>query len=72
MKNILLTIIIMLLPVVKLFAQVPPPPSFGEDASSGPGAPSNAPIDSYEILLIGAALLLSVYFLYRNKQIAKA
>lgn len=73
MKNILLTILTILLPVANLLAQVtPPPPEYGEDASGGPGSPSNVPIDDYAIVLIGVAFLLSAYFVYRNRQVAKA
>ncbi|MBW7870595.1 MAG: hypothetical protein H3C39_05990 [Flavobacteriia bacterium] len=68
MKNrILLTLLIILLPVIDLFAQVPPPPDYGEDAGT-PGSPST-PIDQYVILLIAVGFIFAGYYLWRQKKL---
>lgn len=70
MKNKILSLILLLiLPVVKVFAQVPPPPTHGEDAGT-PGAPSQTPIDQYVFILIAAAITITVYYILKNRRIA--
>lgn len=68
MKNRLITsILVLLLPVIKIFAQVPPLPDQGEDAL-GPGAPDN-PIDQYLVILLLVAVFLVGYFVLSQKRL---
>lgn len=69
MKNTILTLLCLFIPVINLFAQVPPPPTQGEDAFT-PGTP-NTPVDQYVIILILAAVLFGTYFLWSKKKLAK-
>lgn len=74
MKNRILHFILMISPFVTIFAQVPPPPDFNEDASGGPGAPSNTPIDQIEFLiaLVAIALVLGTYYYMKNLKVKEA
>lgn len=56
-----------MLPVIDLFAQVPPPPDYGEDAGT-PGTPST-PIDQYVILLIAVGFIFAGYYLLKHKKL---
>ncbi|MDD3458118.1 MAG: hypothetical protein PHO74_01385 [Weeksellaceae bacterium] len=67
MKNRLLTLLMILLPVINLFAQVPPPPDYGEDAGT-PGTPST-PVDQYVILLIVAGILFATFYLWKQRKL---
>ena len=70
MKNFTLTLLTFLLPVVKIFAQVPPPPDQGEDAG-GPGAPST-PIDQYVFILLMIALMFVAYFVWNQRKLVRS
>lgn len=67
MKNFIINFILLILPIATAFAQVPPPPDFGEDAST-PGAPSQTPIDQYMFILIVAAITITVYYILKNRE----
>lgn len=67
MKNFILTFLTFLLPVVKIFAQVPPPPDQGEDA----GAPST-PIDQYAFILLMIALIFVAYFVWNQRKLVRS
>ena len=71
MKNRLLSFLLLILPLVTIFAQVPPPPTQGEDAAGGPGVP-DTPIDQYVyvLFLIGASFAL--YIFWNQKKFAKS
>ena len=70
MKNFILTFLIFLLPVVKIFAQVPPPPDQGEDAG-GPGAPST-PIDQYLFVLLMIVVVFAIYFVWNQRKLVRS
>lgn len=68
MKNRLITsLLVLLLPVITVFAQVPPPPDQGEDAL-GPGAPDN-PIDQYLLILLVVAVFMIGYFVLHQRRL---
>ncbi|GEM_PF-1337025 len=74
MKNKLLALVLMLLvPIVGLWAQVPPPPTQGGHGG-GPGAPDpGTPIDQYTLILFVLAFGLSIYYvLNRQKRLTKS
>lgn len=74
MKNRILNFILLILPIATVFAQVPPPPDYGEDASGGPGAPSKTPIDQIEFLMLlaGVALILGIYYYMKSNKVSEA
>lgn len=74
MKNFIVNFILLILPIATAFAQVPPPPDFGEDASGGPGAPSQTPIDQIEfmVVLITVALILGTYYYFKKNKVSEA
>lgn len=74
MKNFIINFILLILPIATAFAQVPPPPDFGEDASGGPGAPSKTPIDQIEFLMLlaGVALILGIYYYMKSNKVSEA
>lgn len=67
MKNKILSILLLLVPIVNLFAQVPPPPDQGEDAAGGPGA--ETPIDQYLIILMVFVGIFAIYYVSNRKRI---
>ena len=67
MKNKVLTILLLLLPVVSIFAQVPPPPDQGEDGPT-PGS-TGTPIDQYVLILLVVVTLLSVYYVWNQRKL---
>jgi len=68
MKNKLLALVLFLVPVAVILAQVPPPPTQGDEDAGTPGA-SGTPIDQYMMILFGLAILLAVYrFWYLKRQ----
>ena len=69
MKNFIVAILTFLIPVVNIFAQVPPPPDQGEDAG-GPGAPST-PIDQYVFVLLTMVLILTAYYVWNQRKLVK-
>lgn len=69
MKNRIFAFLILLIPAINLFAQVPPPPTQGEDAFT-PGSPST-PIDQYFIILLVIAIVFAGYFLWNQKRLIK-
>ncbi len=75
MKNFIVNFILLILPIATAFAQVPPPPpDFGEDASGGPGAPSQTPIDQIEFMIVlgAVALILGTYYYYKRNKVSEA
>lgn len=58
----------MLVPIVNLFAQVPPPPDQAEDAAGGPGTPAT-PIDQYLIILMVFVGIFAIYYVSNRKRI---
>ena len=69
MKNKILNLVMLLIPVISIFAQVPPTPEQGEDAFT-PGAPST-PIDQYLIVLLIVAIVFAGYLLWNQKKLIK-
>jgi len=68
MKNKLLALVLILAPVVSLWAQVPPPPTQGGNGAGGPGGQDpGTPIDQYTLILFVLAFCLSIYY-FLNKQ----
>lgn len=74
MKNFIINFILLILPIATAFAQVPPPPDFGEDASGGPGAPSKTPIDQIEFMIVlgTVALILGTYYYFKRNKVSEA
>ena len=74
MKNFIINFILLILPIATAFAQVPPPPDFGEDASGGPGAPSQTPIDQIEFMVVlsTVALILGTYYYFKRNKVSEA
>lgn len=73
MKNKLLALVLILVPFMELWAQVPPPPTQGTDAAGGPGSPDGTPIDQYTLILIILAFCLSAYYLFiKNRKTVKS
>lgn len=74
MKNFIVNFILLILPIATAFAQVPPPPDFGEDASGGPGAPSQTPIDQIEFMVVlsTVALILGTYYYFKRNKVSEA
>lgn len=71
MKKRILILLILLQPVFSLFAQVPPPPDYGEDAGV-PGGPAT-PIDQYIIFMVIIAVAIAYYFtLHQKRKIIKS
>lgn len=68
MKNKILSILLLLVPIVNLFAQVPPPPTQGEDAAGGTGA-TDTPIDQYLIILMVFVGIFAIYYVSNRKRI---
>lgn len=66
MKKSLLTLLVFLLSITSLLAQVPPPPDNHEN--TGPGSPTNLPVDQYVFVLIGLALSIGIYFIWNKKK----
>lgn len=69
MKNRILSILLLLIPIVNLFAQVPPPPDYAEDAG-GPGS-GETPIDQYLVILVLAIIFVSAYYFWNQRKLAK-
>lgn len=67
MKSFLFTLLLYLLSVSSSLAQVPPPPDYHENAV--PGAPSALPVDQYLYYLIGVALTIAIYFIWKRKKL---
>jgi len=74
MKNFIINFILLILPIATAFAQVPPPPDYGEDASGGPGAPSQTPIDQIEFMVVlsTVALILGTYYYFKRNKVSEA
>lgn len=74
MKNFIINFILLILPIATAFAQVPPPPDYGEDASGGPGAPSQTPIDQIEFMVVlsAVALILGTYYYFKRNKVSEA
>lgn len=74
MKNFIINFILLILPIATAFAQVPPPPDYGEDASGGPGAPSKTPIDQIEFMVVlsAVALILGTYYYFKRNKVSEA
>lgn len=74
MKNFIVNFILLILPIATAFAQVPPPPDYGEDASGGPGAPSKTPIDQIEFMIVlgTVALILGTYYYFKRNKVSEA
>lgn len=74
MKNFIINFILLILPIATAFAQVPPPPDYGEDASAGPGAPSQTPIDQIEFMVVlsTVALILGTYYYFKRNKVSEA
>jgi len=74
MKNFIINFILLILPIATAFAQVPPPPDFGEDASGGPGVPSKTPIDQIEFMVVlsAVALILGTYYYFKRNKVSEA
>ncbi len=74
MKNFIVNFILLILPIATAFAQVPPPPDYGEDASGGPGAPSQTPIDQIEFMVVlsTVALILGTYYYFKRNKVSEA
>ena len=74
MKNFIINFILLILPIATAFAQVPPPPDFGEDASGGPGVPSKTPIDQIEFMVVlsTVALILGTYYYFKRNKVSEA
>lgn len=68
MKNKILSILLLLVPIVNLFAQVPPPPDREEDSAGGPGA-QGTPIDQYLIILMVFVGIFAIYYVSNRKRI---
>lgn len=71
MKNRILSLMLLVLPLVSLFAQVPPPPTQGEDAAGGPGVP-DTPIDQYVFALLLFGITLALYVMLSKRKMAKS
>lgn len=71
MKNILLSFLLLILPLVTVFAQVPPPPTQGEDSAGGPGVP-DTPIDQYVVALILIGITFALYVVLSKRKMAKS
>lgn len=69
MKTRLLSILLLVVPVLSIFAQVPPPPDYGEDAGT-PGA-QDTPIDQYLIILVLAFALIGAYYFWNQRKLVK-
>ncbi len=69
MKNRILTLLLLVLPVINIFAQVPPPPDYGEDAGV-PGAPST-PVDQYVVFLAVFAVMFAAYYIWQQRKLIK-
>lgn len=69
MKNRILTILALFLPLISVFAQVPPPPDQGEDVFT-PGAPST-PVDQYIIFLMLVGVAFAGYFIWNQRKLVK-
>ena len=54
-----------------IFAQVPPPPTQGEDAAGGPGVP-DTPIDQYVFVLFLIGASFALYIFWNQKKFAKS
>lgn len=67
MKNKLLSsFLILVLPLISVIGQVPPPPEQGEDAFT-PGAP-NTPVDQYVFILPLIAIAIVAYFVWNQRK----
>lgn len=67
MKNKILSILLLLVPIVNLFAQVPPPPNQEGDSAGGPGP--ETPIDQYLIILMVFVGIFAIYYVSNRKRI---
>lgn len=74
MKNFIVNFILLILPIATAFAQVPPPPDYSDDASGGPGAPSQTPIDQIEFMVVlsAVALILGTYYYFKRNKVSEA
>ncbi|MFA7448904.1 MAG: hypothetical protein WCY77_10740 [Weeksellaceae bacterium] len=70
MKNRILSFLLLVLPLVTVFAQVPPPPTQGEDAG-GPGVP-DTPIDQYVFALLLIGITFALYVVLSKRKMAKS
>jgi len=68
MKNKILSILLLLVPIVNLFAQVPPPPVQDQD-NGGPGTNTPTPIDQYLIILMVFVGIFAIYYVSNRKRI---
>lgn len=66
MKKILLTLLVFFAAINTMFAQVPPPPDYHENAT--PGAPS-LPVDQYVFYLIAIAISVGAYFIWQKRKV---
>lgn len=71
MKNRILSFLLLVLPLVTLFSQVPPPPTQGEDSAGGPGVP-DTPIDQYVFALILIGVTFALYVVLSKRKLAKS
>lgn len=69
MKTRILSILLFIVPVISIFAQVPPPPDYAEDAGA-PGA-TETPIDQYLIILVVAFAIIGAYYFWNQRKLVK-
>jgi hypothetical protein len=69
MKNRILSVLLLVVPVLSIFAQVPPPPDYGEDAGT-PGA-GETPIDQYVVFLAIAILVFGSFYIWNQRKLVK-
>jgi hypothetical protein len=67
MKNRILSVLLLVVPVLNVLAQVPPPPDYGEDAGT-PGS-TETPIDQYVILLFVAVAFIGAYYIWNQRKL---
>lgn len=70
MKNKILSLLLLVLPVITLLAQPVPPgdPDYGQDGP-GPGGPVDPnPINQYVVLLGVLALVLGYYYIVKQRK----